>query len=393
MLKKNHLTVGLVAIGCLTSALQAQGFFLVNKTAPQVVAGEAAGFNFVTTLTLQNQSGFPYPGQVLLHRGAGQPTPTGLVVNGQNLGNPFFATIAPFSFQRFEITPAAGADVFIGAATVLDVCGQLKVTAGYELLPLTGTAASPQTGTGSAAAEIFNYEVFDISLLADHIGRAPVNTEPGNNPGLAGTGDPDLAFLSEFCQRVLGPDGEPVTSTVCNDIDGSHFNFNLKQVFPEIPALRNATWEFFFDYSPGQTQPPETPELDVLVIDVNGNQFRAAPVTKKNPHCNPTGLCLNNNRFQVTFDVFDGIGDIAAISNQDSATSGFFFGQNFEMLVKVIDGCAFNGHYWVFAAAATDVEYTLTVTDTATNQSRTYENSLGQVADAVTDTSAFATCP
>ena len=36
---------------------------------------------------------------------------------------------------------------------------------------------------------------------------------------------------------------------------------------------------------------------------------------------------------------------------------------------------------------------TLTVTDTETGQTRSYDNPLGNCAPAVTDTSAFATCP
>ena len=54
----------------------------------------------------------------------------------------------------------------------------------------------------------------------------------------------------------------------------------------------------------------------------------------------------------------------------------------------------FSDEFWVFACAATtNVEYTLTVTDTVTGSVRTYENDLGQAAQAVTDTDAFATCP
>jgi hypothetical protein len=62
-------------------------------------------------------------------------------------------------------------------------------------------------------------------------------------------------------------------------------------------------------------------------------------------------------------------------------------------LVRVLDGCQFNDHYWVFGYSATDVEYTLKVTDTANGGTVTYENLLGGVAPAITDTSAFATCP
>ena len=57
------------------------------------------------------------------------------------------------------------------------------------------------------------------------------------------------------------------------------------------------------------------------------------------------------------------------------------------------DGCGFNGHFWVFAATATDVEYTLQVTDMQTGEVREYNNALGQRSPAITDTSAFATCP
>ena len=75
---------------------------------------------------------------------------------------------------------------------------------------------------------------------------------------------------------------------------------------------------------------------------------------------------------------------------------GFFFlGQDDQMIIKVLDACDLSGFntFWVFAAATTDVEYTLTVTDTQTNQTKQYTNPLGQAAAAITDTQAFATCP
>jgi hypothetical protein len=62
-------------------------------------------------------------------------------------------------------------------------------------------------------------------------------------------------------------------------------------------------------------------------------------------------------------------------------------------MVKVLDGCASNGHYWVFAAATTNVEYTLRVTDVLTGDVREYLNPLGNSSPAVTDTAAFAGCP
>ena len=63
-----------------------------------------------------------------------------------------------------------------------------------------------------------------------------------------------------------------------------------------------------------------------------------------------------------------------------------------EVLVKVLDACVFS-RYWVFSAATTNVEYTLTVTDTKNGAIKTYHNNQGVSAAAVTDTNAFATCP
>ena len=80
-------------------------------------------------------------------------------------------------------------------------------------------------------------------------------------------------------------------------------------------------------------------------------------------------------------------------SSPDSGLFWFFSPNNWEMLVKVLDGCRSNGHYWVFAAATTNVEYTLRVTDTDNGVSKQYFNPLGQASPAITDTSAFATCP
>jgi len=59
----------------------------------------------------------------------------------------------------------------------------------------------------------------------------------------------------------------------------------------------------------------------------------------------------------------------------------------------VLDGCAINDRFWVFATATTEVEFDLTVTDTDTATARTYSNPLGEPPAAVLDYAAFATCP
>ncbi|MEM9555962.1 MAG: hypothetical protein AAGC60_17025 [Acidobacteriota bacterium] len=108
-------------------------------------------------------------------------------------------------------------------------------------------------------------------------------------------------------------------------------------------------------------------------------------------------VLLRDGRFQVEVEWLDfeggrGPGRLVTAS-EDSALLWFFGPDNWELLVKVLDGCPVTGHYWVFSAATTNVGYTLRVTDTQAGVERVYTNDLGVAAPAVTDTGAFATCP
>jgi len=122
--------------------------------------------------------------------------------------------------------------------------------------------------------------------------------------------------------------------------------------------------------------------------------------TLDSPDCDPdaTTLCLNRGRFRVTVEWEDGAGGsgvarVAPCGSPDTGVLWFFSPDNWEMMVKVLDGCGVNGHYWVFAAATTNVGYTLEVEDTSTGATSSYSNPVGAAAAALTDTDAFATCP
>ncbi|MEM6455865.1 MAG: hypothetical protein AAF772_12275 [Acidobacteriota bacterium] len=84
----------------------------------------------------------------------------------------------------------------------------------------------------------------------------------------------------------------------------------------------------------------------------------------------------------------------AALADTDETAALWFFErENKEVFVKVLDGCANNGHYWVFLSGLTNVAVDLTVRDTASGATRSYSNPLGQPFQPRLDTSAFATCP
>ena len=66
----------------------------------------------------------------------------------------------------------------------------------------------------------------------------------------------------------------------------------------------------------------------------------------------------------------------------------FFDRDNAEALVKVLDGCSYNGRRWVFVAPVTDLAFNLHVTSQDGRQ-WTHRNRLGMTAAARSDTSAF----
>jgi 6-phosphogluconolactonase (cycloisomerase 2 family) len=111
----------------------------------------------------------------------------------------------------------------------------------------------------------------------------------------------------------------------------------------------------------------------------------------------PTTLCLNDNRFRVqaTFDAGNGNSGTAHVGSLTSDTGylWFFSSSNVEAIIKVLNGCGLNSAYWVFAGGLTNVQVTITVTDTLTGLSHQYNNPAQATFEPVQDTSTFKTCP
>lgn len=76
-------------------------------------------------------------------------------------------------------------------------------------------------------------------------------------------------------------------------------------------------------------------------------------------------------------------------SSDDSGIFWFFDPTNWELMVKVLDGCAINDHYWVLGSASTHVGFDLTVTDRLQGEIWRFSNPVGQRAGAFFDTTAF----
>ena len=111
--------------------------------------------------------------------------------------------------------------------------------------------------------------------------------------------------------------------------------------------------------------------------------------------CAPPALCLQNNRFQVavTWRDFSGHTGTARATrlSEESGYFTFFDEANAEVFLKVLDACQLSGNYWVFDSHLSNVEYTITVTDTRTGQTRTIFNPLNHVAPSVLGTGTIFT--
>ena len=284
----------------------------------------------------------------------------------------------------------------------------------------SGSVVAGVTSGGSSPTCLPLDASFDADVFVDH---AWIESEAGSDINNTSCGSIPQAF--EPNTQVLVGNGELAASN-----PQIRFNFEVP-VGTSLARITLNGEEGFgfndFDLYVKQGSPPTTSDFDcrpflagvtpeacefsspaagtwhILVNRFTGAGRFQTTVTlfgERPAGCVPsdTTLCLNNDRFKVEvawrdFDGNLGTAKDVGFSSDDSGLLYFFSANNWEMLIKVLNGCGFNDRYWVFAAATTDVEYTLTVTDTQENVVKTYFNPLGEAAAAITDTEAFATCP
>jgi hypothetical protein len=124
------------------------------------------------------------------------------------------------------------------------------------------------------------------------------------------------------------------------------------------------------------------------------HQGDASPASAPSGFCVPSSsrLCLRGGRFAVEavwkdFAGNSGSGTAVPLTS-DTGYFWFFAPSNVEVVTKVLDGRPLNGKFWVYYGALSNVEYTLTVTDTLTGVQRQYHNPSRRFASAG-DTAAF----
>jgi ELWxxDGT repeat protein len=126
-----------------------------------------------------------------------------------------------------------------------------------------------------------------------------------------------------------------------------------------------------------------------------GRELWALDLGAARSPCPADKLCFYEGRFEVevkvTVDGFERQGQ-RAFGNAESGVFTFFDANNWEFLVKVLNGCPINDHFWVYASAATDVAYELKILDRDSGATRVYTHPGGQAARPILDSSAFPGC-
>lgn len=184
------------------------------------------------------------------------------------------------------------------------------------------------------------------------------------------------------------------------------FATGLTNVEVNLSVLDTATGEA--KLYPNALNQDFAPILDTASFPVCGANLAPPPPASPAPaplattvgDCAPdaTTLCLNQGRFAVEIDWTtaagaNGSGQAVPLT-ADAGYFWFFDDANVELVIKVIDGCAYNGRYWVFAGGLTDVATHLVVRDTL-HPGVVFERTkpVGVPFAPILSIEAFDTCP
>jgi hypothetical protein len=242
--------------------------------------------------------------------------------------------------------------------------------------PASGSAKGVTTQPGGIDAIVAQCVPLTIGATYHFGGKVFI---PGGNTASAGAFFILIPFPQADCQGPPPPAGGflqtgNVTST------GTWIDSEI--TFTNTFALSGQIWAAIAPQTTGRFQA----NFDDMVVAPG-----ALP-------CPTDELCLVGSRFAVSadFKFANGEQGVAhAVRLGDGNSSGyywFFDVNNAEVVVKMIDGCAVNGHFWFFAAGLTNLEVEIGIADTLTGASAVYSNPPNTAFAPIQDTAALP-CP
>lgn len=264
----------------------------------------------------------------------------------------------------------------------------------------SSSPASPTQPTTRPAAFTIAVQILQIVPFSTPTGMEATSTPPQARRANARvtvteTGGTTGGRLNELLLDMLQRSGSTASSTRYSETDivaqgGSN----------RIPPGGQFTFEVSVWFTNRTGDVVNTLASRATVTADTGERATPSSTTAVSPPamCAPTSTtaCLDSGRFQAQVDwrtsTARGVGTVGP--DGASGSQFWFFGpHSHELVIKALDGCQNNGRWWMFVASATNVEFTLTVTDTQTGAGRRYFNPMGLRAAHFTDMDAFATCP
>ncbi len=230
-----------------------------------------------------------------------------------------------------------------------------------------------------------------------------------------------------FELRVTGPDGDTWThtneagTTAPTKSDTSAFRCSSGVSGPELSGpelvvipvaqaqkaqaltvLEHVTADPGRGLFPEEVRPAESSVPDVVSAESRtdfrvrgfGGEVVNLPHPVTDGPCTPTADVLQfDGDYRVRMCYITGEGETGQAqagvwASSQSGILWFFSRENAEVLVKVLDGCEYNGHRWVFVAPVTDLGFELRVTG-PDGDTWTHTNEAGTTAPTKSDTSAF----
>jgi hypothetical protein len=180
--------------------------------------------------------------------------------------------------------------------------------------------------------------------------------------------------VSGVFARVFGPDGLPLTGDLAVPVERDGF-----EAVPRIAAAGGVVAAIWV-----------SAQQDGEVRTLAGRRFAAAGEPDLET------LCLRGGRFRATAEWQDPMGRAgkatATRTGDGWGSLAFFQPSADDLVVKLLDGAAINGRFWVYLGSLSDVAFDLRVTDTATGLVRSYRNEQGRFA-SLGDVDAFPTAP
>jgi len=245
--------------------------------------------------------------------------------------------------------------------------------------PQSGVALASETGgNGAALTQCVNLPTFwrSVTFSMSYFTRAAISNGSsfGQVQFFSGA-NCSGAFLSQ--QEQFGP---------------SSSTFQKVALTGLTPPIDSQSARLTYGVQDSDPTQPATAVLDTFFF----GYFELAG----NCATDPTLLCVNANRFQVTatFALKCRTGSTSANGVRDTDQGGFlwcFDPTNPELFVKVLNACqpSVGNTYWVFIAGLTNVGVSITVTDTQTGMHKTYTNPANTDFKPVLDTAGLPVCP